>query len=545
MSNVTDLIAAGDRLFGKRSNLLNHWQEVADNFCPHKADFTTMLQLGEDYAADLSTSYPLLVMRELAGTFGSLLRPTQKDAAVMYVDGMEDHDAKRWLEWATKIQRRAMHDRAAQYVIAAKDAEEDFTAFGQAVMTVERMPDRSSLLFRSWHLRDTVWADGLNGTAECVHRKWGQATAYDLAKLFGERKLHQKVRDQLSKQSGKDPYCEVNCRHAVIPTDRYEGEEKFRTPFVSVYVDVENEHQIEAMGVRTNPYVIPRWQRLKGSQYAISPAVVCALPEARLLQAMTLTLLTAGEKFVDPPLLATEGVLRDDLDVRAGGVNWVVADYDERTGDPLRPLKQDKSGMPLGLEMQQRSEMLLRMAFYADKLQMPPRGGPQETAYEVGQRVQQYIREALPLVEPVEIEFNGGVWERAFDVLLMDGAFGPPDEIPESLRGADVQFKFGSPLREQVDSQKGMVFLDGVKLLQAGAAIDPGVSNIPNAVEAMRSVLHGIGWEAKWMRSPEEVKAASDAEAEQAKAQAMLAAMGQAATVVKDLGGAAAPAATI
>lgn len=532
----------GDRLFSKRENLLTFWQDVAEQFSPQTADFTTTLTLGEDYAADLATSYPLLVARELIDSFGAMLRPSQKDAAVMVVDGLDDHEGKKWLEWATKIQRRAMYDRAAQYTIAAKDGEHDFSLFGQAVLTVEKMPDRSSLLFRSWHLRDTVWSDGLSGAVECVHRKWGTATAYELGRIFGPNKLHERVRDHLMRQPGKDPYCQINVRHLVIPTDLYHGETRYRTPMVSIYIDVDNEHIIETAGLRTNPYVVPRWQRIKGSQYAVSPAVTCALPEARLLQAMTYTLLEAGEKMTNPPLLATEQMIRGDIDVQAGGITWVAADYDERTGAVLRPLTQDKSGMPLGIELQQRSEEMLRKAFFADKLTMPQRGGPQETAYEVGQRVQQYIREALPLVEPVEIEFNGGVWERAFDVLLTDGAFGPPDTLPESLRGADVEFKFASPLREQVDSQKGRVFLEGVQLLQAGAAIDPGVSNIPNASETMRDVLSAIGWDAKWMRSPEEVQRAADAEAAQAQAQQMLGAMQQAASAAKDLSAAGAAA---
>ena len=181
--------------------------------------------------------------------------------------------------------------------------------------------------------------------------------------------------------------------------------------------------------------------------------------------------------------------------------------------------------------------MLLKKSFYADKLTLPQRGSGQETAYEVGQRVQQYIREALPLMEPVEAEFNGGVWERAFNVLFMEGAFGPPDSIPPSLRGADIEFKFASPLREQADSQKGRVFLDGVALLQAGAALDPAVANIPNARAAMREALTGIGWAEKWVHSEDEVQAAADAETMQAQAQTKLNAMEQASQVAKNLSG--------
>lgn len=534
MSYITDLITAGDRLFGKRENLVCHWQDVAEQFAPDLADFTTTQTLGTDYAANLVTSYTLLVAREMCDQLGAMLRPSVKDAAVMVVEGLEDHAGKVWLEDKTGVQRRAMQDRAAQYVVAAKQFERDLGLFGNAVMTIEPKPDKSSLLFRKWHLRDTVWSDDMSGMTECVHRKW-VPTAYDLARTFGKQKLHPKVAEQLD--PGKDPYCEIKSRHVVIPADMYDGPNKFRTPFVSLYIDIDNEHAIEVTGERYMKYVIARWQRIAGTQYAASPAVICALPEARLLQAMTYTLLEAGEKHTNPPLLATEGMIRGDINVRAGDVTIVAAEYDERMGGVLRPLAQDKSGMPLGLELQQRSEEMLRKAFYADKLQMPQRGGPQETAYEVGQRVQQYIRDALPLVEPLEVEVNGAVHEKSFTVLLQEGAFGTPDTIPPSLSKANVEFKFASPLREQKDRQKGQVFLEGVQLIQAGAALDPAVQAIPNASATMREVLEGIGWESKWLNSPEAVAAAAAQDAQEAEAQQMLDAMGQASGIAKNLQG--------
>jgi hypothetical protein len=49
---------------------------------------------------------------------------------------------------------------------------------------------------------------------------------------------------------------------------------------------------------------------LPGLAYAYSPATVVALPDARLLQQMTLTLLEAGQKAVDPPLKATSEAIR-------------------------------------------------------------------------------------------------------------------------------------------------------------------------------------------------------------------------------------------
>lgn len=534
MATPTELVEMGNRLFGKREPLLSFLQDVFEQFSPIGADFTTSLNLGEDFASDLMTSYPLILARELTDTFSTMLRPSDKEWATMAVNGMKDHEGKAWLQWATQTQRRAMYDRSAQFVNATKEGDRDFGLAGQCVLTVEMMPDKSSLLYRNWHIRDTVWSDGLSGAVECVHRKW-KPTAYELKRLFGENKLHQKVRDHLA--PGKDPYCEVECRHIVMPTDMYHGETKFRTPLVSIYVDVDNEHIIEVTGQRINSYVIPRWQRLKGSQYAYSPAVICALPEARLLQAMTFTLLEAGEKAVSPPMIAAEDAFRSDIDLRAGSVNYYRSEYDERSGEVIRPLVQDKSGIPLGLELQNRSELMLRQAFYLDKLDLPM-GGPEMTAYEVGQRVQQYIRNALPLFEPVEVDYNGGLCERSFEVLAMNGAFGPPDTWPKSLRGEDIEFKFVSPLRDAVEKQKGQIFIEASQIVSAAVALDPSSGSVLDASEALRDTLGGIGVPVRWTRSPDDVAVIKEQAAAAEKQAQMLGAMEQAAGIAKDMGGA-------
>jgi hypothetical protein len=398
---------------------------------------------------------------------------------------------------------------------------------------VEMMPDRSSLLYRNWHIRDTVWTDSLSGAVETVHRNW-KPTAYELARLFGEQKLHEKVRKHLDGTPGSNPHCDVPCRHIVMPRDLFHGEEKFSTPLVSIYIDVENEHIIEVTGQRINPYVIPRWQRLKGSPYAYSPAVICALPEARLLQAMTYTLLAAGEKAVDPPMVAAQEALRGDIDLRAGGITYYAHDYDERGGEVIRPLAGDKSGMPLGLELQNRSETMLRQAFYLDKLDLPQRG-PEMTAYEVGQRVQQYIRNALPLFEPVEVDYNGGLCERTFEVLAMNGAFGPPDTWPDALRGQDIEFKFVSPLRDAIDKQKGQIFIEATQLVTTAAALDPSSASVFDAGTALRDALGGIGCEVRWTRSEEAVAEIKDEANAAAEQEQMLGAMEQAAGIAKNL----------
>ncbi|KKK99675.1 hypothetical protein LCGC14_2630380, partial [marine sediment metagenome] len=169
-ARATELIKQGDNLFSKRTSLINLWQEIAENFYPIRADFTTKITPGDDLTAHLSTSFPILAHRDMANAIASMLR--QRGVQWAHIrTGRADGDEGRaleWLEWATKLQFKAMYDRAAQFVRATKEGDHDWAAFGQAVIYVDTNRAGDTLLYRNHHLRDVAWVENTEGVIE----KW-------------------------------------------------------------------------------------------------------------------------------------------------------------------------------------------------------------------------------------------------------------------------------------------------------------------------------------------------------------------------------------
>lgn len=535
--NAKDLSEQGDLLFGKRTQLMLLWQETALNFYPERADFTYKRVVGEEFAGNLATSYPILARRGLGDALGTMLRPTAKPwfhTRLAYGEEPGDLEARRWLEYAEDVQRRAMYDRATQFVRATKEGDHDYASFGQCVISVEldHRNEREGvhLLYRCWHLRDVAWSENLRGTVGVVVRRW-KPGARNLMRQFPAT-----VDEKVRKIAEKDPFAEIECRHIVVESEMYDG--KFRTPYVSIYYDSQNNKELEVVGVWNPMYVIPRWQTVSGSQYAYSPATVAALPDARLIQAITATLLEAGEKFTNPPMIAVQEAIRSDVAIYPGGITWVDESYDERMGEVLRPLSQDKSGMPLGIEMQGDCRAMIAEAFFLNKLSMqrPERGKAEMTAFEVGQMVQEYIRNALPIFEPMEHEYNGAICDITFDYLMRGGAFGSPFEMPRSLRGAPIQFRFESPLHDAIDSQKVQKLLQAKALLADAIALDPSTAQIVDAHKALRDALLGNQTPAVWLRSQDEVDAAVEEQAQAAVQQQMMANVAQGAQAAKLIG---------
>jgi Bacteriophage head to tail connecting protein len=493
---------------GKRQAILPFWQELAEQFHPFRAQFTRQHYLSEQFMDIQLTSYPMIVSRELQNSFAAMLRPRDQEWFAATIDRPErlDRQGKAWLEWATAVQRRAMYDPKSMFTRATKEGDQDFAVFGQTALTRETDHANTRMLYRAWHLKDTLWAEQEDGSIGEVYRYWKPTGA----------KLKQRFPKTASKKIDnwvdKDPHREVDCMHIVIPGEDYDrvpmpGEDKpakFRTPWVSIYVDVENKEVLEEVGSYSRIYTIPRWQTVSGSQWAYSPAAVAGLPDARFLQAMTLTLMEAGEVTVRPPLVATKEAIRSDVALYSGGITWVDAEYDERLGEAIRPLLTTQpTGLNAGMEMMKDAREKLAAAFYLNKLALPA-PDREMTAYETGQRIQEWIRSALPLFEPVEAEYNAALCEDTFEALMREGAFGAYGSIPPSLRGQEVKFTFESPLHQATKRKKGPLLLQAAQLIGAAAQLDPSAAFEVDAAAALRDALEGIDVPETWMRDPEQ-----------------------------------------
>lgn len=510
-----EVIKNSDHLFEAQSVMLPLWQTLAEHFYPERADFTVTRNVGTELADNLIDSYPILARRDMGNSLSAMLR--DGNWVEMTTNSEPGDDDRRWLQWATGRMLKVFEFRDSNFVRATKEADHDYVTFGQPVLSCQLNRKRNGLLFQSWHLRDCAWMEDENGQVCAVHRKW-QPTAWHLTRMFREEVLHDNVTQSLRDQ----PYKEFTVRHIVMPASLYRDEQiEQRFEYVSLFIDVQNMHVMEEIGLDYNPYIVPRFQTISGSPYAYSPATVVALPESRLLQAMTHTLLEAGERYARPPIIATQQVVRSDVDLSSDGITWVDKEYDERLGAAMRPLTQDRGGFPIGLELRADIKEILSSAFYLNKITLPPTDH-EMTAYEVSERMKQFRRENLPLFAPIEAEYNGKLCEQAFSLMFRNGMLGAVEDVPEGLQGNEVLFKFKSPLSASEEEEKANRFAQVRQILAEAAELDPGARNNVDIDTALREAVVGVGAPQRWLFDREVVAERKIADQAQAIGQQML-----------------------
>ncbi len=536
----TDLMEMDERMFAKKQQVDSLNQEIADFFMPERANFTSHISWGRNFADHLTDFYPVLVRRELGDQIGGMTRPANKQwfkATVGEKDVMRDPAASQYLEAMTDINRAMLYSRDAGFLSAAKGADQDFACFGMPVLHAAYTKDRSNIMWRNHHPRDVAIEEGPDGNVDHLHRKVDM-TPRSMQYWF--KKVPPAVESALT----SDPDAPLKCRHVFIPLDKYEPKRKF--PRWAKWADIYLGPSGEILQERPSPtfdYVCPRWQRVSGHLYAFSPATIIALPQARMIQRMMMTLIEAGEKQVDPPMVATEDVINGPIDLSAGGVTYIDAEYDEKLGLGLRPLDLGKN-VQLGGQLLEDSRRLLADAFYLNKLTLPQ--DRQKTAYETSQLVAEYIRAALPLFEPIENEYTGAVLELQTAKTMWAGGYGPidpegiPVDMPDSLLGQTIEYEFNNALTEARNRETINGYIESGQLLAQASQIDPAMVGEVDTRTAFRDAFAVVpGTRADWLNGDLESGVARSGIERMQLEQAALTQAGQMAEVAGEAGKAA------
>lgn len=540
-----DLMDIDSRLFKAKESVDSLHQEIAEFFYCERANFTTEIVYGEEFASHLTDFYPTLVRRELGDQIGSMVRPSDRDwfkASASNKDVARDQSAKEYLEFMTNVNWSVLYSRDSGFRRAAHEAEHDFATFGMNWTQVSYNKARDNLMFRTHHPKNCAGQEGPDGQVNHVHRRCDM-TANAMAYWFGEEKLPKAAKEALSK---KDTTSKFKTRHIVVPLDTYEPYRKFPkgAKWADVYLTEEGKI-LQEIPAFTFDYIVPRWQTVSGHFYAFSPATIIALPQARMIQRMMMTLIEAGEKQVDPPLIASEDVINSPIDISAGAVTYIDSEYDERLGLALRPLDLGKN-VGLGEKLLSDARSLLADAFYINKLMPLQSAQRQKTAYETSQLVQEYIRNALPLFEPIEDEWTGRLLDLTTEKVMRAGGYGPTDpngipvDMPEALYGQNITFEFNNSLKEARDRQLIAGYHESGAMIATAAQIDPGALSEVNTREMFRDAFGAVpGNRADWLVDPEAAAIARQQMQEAMAQEQQMQEIGQGAGIAEQVGKAA------
>ena len=304
----------------------------------------------------------------------------------------------------------------------------------------------------------------------------------------------------------------------------YEG-----MPFASYYLSLEGNQMLSRGGFKTFPYAISRYVTGPKEVYGRSPAMT-VLPDIKMINEMSKTVIRAAHKIVDPPLLLQEDGVLQAFNARPGALNYGgVDDQGRQTVVPL----QTGARVDIGMEMMEQRRRVINDAFLITLFQILVEA-PNMTATEAMLRAQEKGALLAPTMGRQQSEMLGPLIERELDILARAGVLPP---MPEALMQVDgeIEIEYVSPLNRAQRAEEGVAIMRTLEAVAPLAQIDPGVMDIFRPDEIARELAEINGVPAKILRSKEEVAMIKEEQAQAAEAQQLLAAAPVAASTAKTL----------
>lgn len=483
------LISRGNSIISRRDNWDTHYQELADYMLPRKADIVKKRSRGEKRMELIYDGTALQAVDLLSASLHSTL--TSPATPWFHLDMKDtdvgrDDDVREWLQDSSTRMIRAFNQSNFENEI--HEMYVDLVVFGTACMFVEM--DEGQLRFSTRHISEFYLQENQFGLVDTVFRKYKQP-ARQAVQRFGIENVGEFIR----KTHEKKPDEEVEIMHVVMPRadrDTTKVDNK-NMPFASYYICMNSSMMISESGFQEFPYIVPRFLKATGETMGRSPAMV-ALPDVKMLNLMSKTIIQAAQKQIDPPLLVPDDGFIMPIRTQPGGLNF----FRSGSRDTITPLNTG-ANIPIGLSMEEQRRGAIRSAFYVDQLLSG--GAPNMTATEVVQRQEERMRVIGPVLGRLMNEMLRPLVDRVFALMLREEMLAIP---PELLQGTDIDIEYVSPLARAQKSSSLNSTMQALEILLPLAQALPVTDHLdPDGL--VKHITDSLGVPKTTLRSSREV----------------------------------------
>lgn len=528
-SRVDEIMRDYEQMQSARGVWEEHWREIAERVLPRQNWFAASDKTpGEKRTEKIFDATAGLALERFAAAMESMLTPRTmkwhklKTSNVALLDNIQ---VQAYLDEVTNILFQVRYNPKANFASQVHETYMSLGAFGTGAIFIDDIPG-TGIRYKSINLSEIYVAENHVGVVDKVVRKF-PFTARQAAQKWGYERMPDKIKTALEKQ----PEREFEFLHCVKPNmEKQTGRRDYRgMDWLSYYVCHEARMIMSEGGYNSFPYAVSRYVTAPKEVYGRSPAMT-VLPDIKMINEMSKTVLRAAHKIVDPPLLLQEDGVLQAFNTRPGALNF--GGVDEQGRQVVQPL-QTGARVDIGMDMMEQRRKVINDAFLITLFQILVES-PNMTATEAMLRAQEKGALLAPTMGRQQSEMLGPLIERELDILARAGVL---PAMPEVLReaGGDVEIEYVSPLNRAQRAEEGVAILRTLEAVAPLAQIDPSVMMIFKPEEIARELSEINGVPAKILRSQEEVEEMKAAQAQQAEAQAILQAAPVAANSAKTL----------
>jgi hypothetical protein len=503
VADVLAILRRHDAAISARSNWESLWQEIAERVLPRSAYFTAKsIFEGDRRTQKLFDSTAPLALNRFAAAMESMLTPrTQRwnKLTTRNKQLMKSPAVKRYLEDVTEALFAARYASQANFASQFYENYLSLGAFGTGGVFIDEVLG-ISLRYRALHLSECYIFENAAGIVDTVHRPFTYTARQVMQRVASDGWGN--IPEQIAKAAKDAPDQPFQFLHVVQPnTDRKpERADHTGMPFYSCYIALDGKAIVHEGGYRTFPVAVSRYVTGPREVYGRSPALD-ALPSILTLNEQKKTVLRAGQKAVDPPLLLQDDGALSAFDLRSGALNYGTL---SNTGEPLVKPLINGARVDIGLDMMLDERKVINDHFLVTLFQILVET-PQMTATEAMLRAQEKGALLAPTMGRQQSESLGPTIERELDLLGNAGQLPDmPDEMIEA--GGEVEIEYDSPLTRAQKAEQGIGILNTFNAIAPFVEARPELLDKFNFEECVDVLADVNGMPAKCLNSPEIMK---------------------------------------
>lgn len=522
---VQEVISDLQRMETERSTLDTKLQEISNLVLPIQ-DFNTERTPGvRRYDFQFDATAPNAAFRLASALHGQLTNPAAmwfklrtRDKALDEMDAVRrklDDDEERMMSRFNSPEGNFHNESHVFYL--------SLITLGTAIMFPTRRVNEDGRIeysFQTIPLSSCYIKENDRGHIDTLTRKI-PFTARQLVQRFGLENLPQDVQKKF-KDKPETLYTVIHDVRPRKDRDRTKDNSDNKR-FSSLWILKQGKKKLRESGFDSFPYWVARWTRIAGNVYGASVAMK-ALPDIQMINAMTETVIRAGQLAVRPPMLVPDDGFIGSIRATPGGLTYFRSG--SGANDRIGPLFTG-SDPGMGENLISLRQQAIERAFFLDLFRVVQ--SDRMTLGEFAGRKQEQLVELSPIVARIQSEFLSHAVGWLYEQMQRDGLLIEP---PEELEGRELDIEYVSPLAlsqrssEQAGINQTMAFASN--FAESGAMDNFLLDDLTRHVARLNNMQQ------RFIRRKEDVDSGRQAQAEQSQAQARLAQAGGLAEVLKE-----------
>jgi hypothetical protein len=445
-----------------------------------------------------------------SGVHAYLSSPTERwfelgIAAIKKQDLKNDEAATAWLELVSEIIYDVFSDVRANFNTTLHETYLDLGAFGTGVVGIEWNKEDQHIIFRNDSLSEFFFEEDSKGK---ITRLW---------------QYFEMTGDQICQEFMKDGYLDgsdlwkdccipsnANTKYKLIKRvcPRHNQKDQLmpaiNKPFESIIISEKFLDVCRISGYDSFPHAVSRWVKIGGEVYGRSPAMKC-MPDIMALQTMERTLLKAGQKAVDPPMIFPDDGFLEPLSTAPGSIMF------KEVGAEKAEALDFKGNLNFGVEQCEQKRNYIRKCFHSEWFKRFKKTREQ-SATEVLDDRDEMLRMLAPMLGRQQNELLGPIIQRVYSLLHTHGLIPP---APESLQKQRLVILYISPAARAQQGVKADRMSRFMQDLTPLAQIDPSVMDAVKPDEMVRVYADARGVPRVILRTIQEVQQMREAKQQQ------------------------------